>query len=334
MRSRERRLEHAAVDRLGVRRRLAGRDVDDVGAGLVERARDARPRRSPSMPPSTQSVAEMRTDIGRSAGQTARMARKTSSGKRSRFSSEPPYSSRAPVGERRDEAREQVAVRAVELEHVEAARDRHARRRARTRSRTWSMSARVISRGDLHAGACTAAATAPISGQSPSSSGSSLAFPHQLGRALARRSGRAAGRSSPASAGARSRRCAVHAATCSRVYMPVQPREMRASGETQVISVITSPAPPSARAPRWTRWKSFGVPSIGAVHVHRRDHDAVLRASSRAGVNGVNIGGGSLGALPALARLPANQRSTLRDSRWSRRRRFSWLTRWLRVSRL
>ena len=35
----------------------------------------------------------MRTDIGFSSGQAARMARNTSSGKRSRFSSEPPYSS-------------------------------------------------------------------------------------------------------------------------------------------------------------------------------------------------------------------------------------------------
>ncbi len=35
---------------------------------------------SPVIPPSTQSVAEMRTDIGRSAGHTARIARKTSSG--------------------------------------------------------------------------------------------------------------------------------------------------------------------------------------------------------------------------------------------------------------
>ena len=35
---------------------------------------------SPVTPPSTQSVAEIRTDIGRSAGQTSRMAAKTSSG--------------------------------------------------------------------------------------------------------------------------------------------------------------------------------------------------------------------------------------------------------------
>ncbi len=35
---------------------------------------------STSMPPSTQSVAEIRTVIGRSAGQTARIAVKTSNG--------------------------------------------------------------------------------------------------------------------------------------------------------------------------------------------------------------------------------------------------------------
>ena len=38
-------------------------------------------------------------------------------------------------------------------------------------------------------------------------------------------------------------------------------RVMRPCGVTQTISVNTSPAPPSARAPRWTRWKSFGMPS-------------------------------------------------------------------------
>ena len=36
---------------------------------------------------------------------------------------------------------------------------------------------------------------------------------------------------------------------------------MRASGDTQVISANTIAAPPIARAPRWTRWKSPGMPS-------------------------------------------------------------------------
>ena len=45
------------------------------------------------MPPSAQSLAEMRTDIGFSAGQTSRIASQTWSGKRRRFSSGPPYAS-------------------------------------------------------------------------------------------------------------------------------------------------------------------------------------------------------------------------------------------------
>ncbi len=48
---------------------------------------------SSESPPSFQSVAEMRTDIGFSSGQTFRSARNTSSGKRMRFLSAPPYSS-------------------------------------------------------------------------------------------------------------------------------------------------------------------------------------------------------------------------------------------------
>ena len=50
-------------------------------------------RSSPDRPPGAQSVAEMRTDIGLCAGQISRQARHSSSGKRMRFSIEPPYSS-------------------------------------------------------------------------------------------------------------------------------------------------------------------------------------------------------------------------------------------------
>jgi hypothetical protein len=48
---------------------------------------------SPVTPPGIQSVADSRTDIGFPAGQCSRQASNTSSGKRSRFSSRPPYSS-------------------------------------------------------------------------------------------------------------------------------------------------------------------------------------------------------------------------------------------------
>src|SRR6267378_6819769 len=46
---------------------------------------------SPVTPPSAQSVPEMRTDIGLCAGHAARIASKTSRGKRRRLPSEPPY---------------------------------------------------------------------------------------------------------------------------------------------------------------------------------------------------------------------------------------------------
>ena len=104
------------------------------------------------------------------------------------------------------------------------------------------------------------------------------ALPHELGRALRPACARAAGRSS--------RR--VHSWTKSTMRFHardvlrdgtcrVQPGEMRPSRVTQVISVKTSPAPPSARAPRCTRWKSLGSAVDRAVHIHRRDDNAVAQ---------------------------------------------------------
>lgn len=59
------------------------------------------------LPSGTQSVAEMRTITGRSAGHASRTASKTSSGKRSRFSSGPPYASvrRLATGERNEDSK-------------------------------------------------------------------------------------------------------------------------------------------------------------------------------------------------------------------------------------
>ena len=48
-------------------------------------------------------------------------------------------------------------------------------------------------------------------------------------------------------------------------------------------------------------------------------------------LNGANIGGAVLFDLPSVARFQ-NQRSTVSSHSRSRRRRFSWLMRWLRVS--
>ena len=66
-----------------------------------------------------------------------------------------------------------------------------------------------------------------------------------------------------------------HAPTCSGAYMPAQCRLMRPSGSTSVISVMTRPAPPTARLPRCTRCQSVGDAVLGRIHAHRRYRDAV-----------------------------------------------------------
>ena len=103
------------------------------------------------------------------------------------------------------------------------------------------------------------------------------ALPAQLASIPSVRNGRAAGRSSPAALPCTKSTMRFQACIWASVYMPAQPGVMRPCGVTQVISVNTRPAPPSARAPRWTRWKSFGRPSCGAVGRHRRHHDAVRK---------------------------------------------------------
>src|SRR4051794_2638665 len=58
--------------------------------------------------------------------------------------------------------------------------------------------------------------------------------------------------------------------------MPVSCGLIRPSAATAVASVMTSPAPPTARAPRCTRCQSFGIPST-AEYWHIGDTHARLR---------------------------------------------------------
>ena len=74
---------------------------------------------------------------------------------------------------------------------------------------------------------------------------------------------------------------------------------MRPSRVTQVISVKTKPAPPSAREPRCTRWKSLGVPST-ALYISIGETTTRLRSSSSRNRKGTNIGGIGAPAEPAL----------------------------------
>ena len=59
----------------------------------------------------------------------------------------PPYSSVRVIGERGEEGGQQIAVRHVQLEHVEAGLRRRSVVARTNSSRTLSMSARVISSG-------------------------------------------------------------------------------------------------------------------------------------------------------------------------------------------
>ena len=54
---------------------------------------------------------------------------------------------------------------------------------------------------------------------------------------------------------------------------------MRPSAFTAVASVITMPAPPTARDPRWTRCQSVGTPSTVAEYWHIGETKMRLRNS-------------------------------------------------------
>ena len=118
----------------------------------------------------------------------------------------------------------------------------------------------------------------------------------------------------------RTRRSASRPRRASVAYMPAHPGVIRPMSDTQIISVITSPAPPSARAPRCTRWKSPGVPST-AEYMSIGETTTRLRSSSPRSRSGVNIGGRGSGC-------------TARTNPGSRSRKFSYVTRRDRVSRL
>ena len=115
--------------------------------------------------------------------------------------------------------------------------------------------------------------------------------------------------------------------SCSAVYIPVQPGVIRPAGETQTISVITSPAPPSALLPRWTRWKSPGTPSR-AEYMSIGETMTRFASSRPPSRNGWNIGGrGSRRVVPPAAGASlhgeANQRSMSATNSGSRSRRLS-----------
>jgi hypothetical protein len=101
----------------------------------------------------------------------------------------------------------------------------------------------------------------------------------------------------------------AQAACCASFHKPAQPGVMRASALTQLISVYSSPAPPKARAPKCTRWKSPGTPSL-AEYIAIGDTTTRLASVSPRSVKGVNMGlGGFASAATRRPARAANQRS-------------------------
>ena len=134
----------------------------------------------------------------------------------------------------------------VKLDHVEARFKAHANRSDELLA-DRSMSARVIAFGTWLTGDQRTSLGAR-SGQLPLSRGA-FPLPSRAWSNPWRPNGRAGGRSSPSNWRGRNRLCASMRRHGRAFHMPVQPRLIRPSGETQVISVKTSPAPPSARSP-------------------------------------------------------------------------------------
>ena len=169
----------------------------------------------------------------------------------------PPVGVGAAVRQRRQERR---TAGSRGRSAVREGRSRH-RRPGRRRRRTRCADRPPSRPRTVRAGSGSPAGTPAPTGRPPASCRPAAARPcppTSAGSSPCARSGRAGCRSWPATGRARTRRCARQPSRCSSVHRPVQPGVIRPFGETQTISVITRPAPPSALLPRCTRWKSPG----------------------------------------------------------------------------
>ena len=126
-----RRLEHPAVYGLRIGRGLAGRNVDQIGAGGLKRARDLDGivAGDSAFDPIGRGNTHRHRPIARPHG--AHRAENFQRIAQTVFQ-RPAVLVGAVVEQRRDERRQQVSVRAVQLDHIEAGLDAHLVRRGRT----------------------------------------------------------------------------------------------------------------------------------------------------------------------------------------------------------
>ena len=106
---------------------------------------------APVVPPAIQSVAETRTDIGLCCGHTARTARNKFERKAQTIGERSTVLVAALIGDRRQKAGEQVAVRHVQLEQVESCVVGHDGRVAELLNELIQVVARCVARHLIHA---------------------------------------------------------------------------------------------------------------------------------------------------------------------------------------
>jgi len=202
---------------------------------LEQQARAKATASSPSKPPGTQSVAEMRTLIGFSAGHFRAHASNTSSGNLAR------RAQRAAVGvgpRIRDRRQERTTGRYPCAQWSSSTSNP-----ASTHPRTVEdellahgvhVAARHLPR-HLVAAAVMRAATVRFTGQLPSGSGSSIPSHMSFVEPFRPECPICAPIAHPAVRVGETRRFASTRATCSSLYMPAQPGVIRPPGETQII---------------------------------------------------------------------------------------------------
>ena len=187
----------------------------------------------------------------------------------------------AMVGQRREELVQEVAVRGVQFDHVEARSPRtcgglresihqscdlvgaSGRAASGSRPRTGWRSARRAS-----------IRPRPARARRPRSHGAAVE---------ALRPACASWMPAAAPCSLTNRTMRASGSMCASDQMPTSRGEMRPSGVTPVASTITRPAPPTARLPRCTRCQSVGNPSVARVLAHGRNEDPVaeLEATKR-----------------------------------------------------
>ena len=214
-----------------------------------------------SQPPSAQSVAEIRTKRGSSAGINRRRPVGDSQDEAHAVLQAAAVLVMPPIGERREELVQQIPVRRVDLDHLEAGRQGPAgggsQRLARFRRCPQCRADRA---GDRPRRTGRRSARRPASPLQPASPAAPRLSRARRSSPCGRR-GQAGCRPPPPGCGRR-RAIRPSGSACASLHMPMSPGVMRPSLVTAVASTITRAAPPAARLPRWTRCQSFANPSF------------------------------------------------------------------------